>query len=71
MSDLEPRRGNRVPRRAREQRAYTLVRTGGAATVVFVVGLVLAIAGIVGAWLPILALIVAIGCGLLFRRTLS
>jgi hypothetical protein len=69
MSDLEPRRGNRVPRRAREQRAFNLVRLGGAASVVFVVGVVLAIIGVVGAWLPIVALIVAIACSLLFRRT--
>ena len=71
MSDLEPRRGNRLPRRAREQRAYNLVLTGGVASVVFVVGVVLAILNVVGAWLPIVALIVAIACGLLFRRTVS
>jgi fatty acid desaturase len=70
MSDLEPRRG-RLPRRAREQRAYNLVVTSGVAGVVFVVGLVLAIVGVVGAWLPILALIIAVGCGVLFRRAVS
>ena len=71
MSDLEPRRGNRIPRRAREQRAYNLVLTGGVASVVFVVGVVLAILNVVGAWLAIVALIVAIACGLLFRRAVS
>jgi hypothetical protein len=71
MSDLEPRRGSRAPRRAREQRAYNLARTGGAATLVFVVGIVLAIVGVVGAWLPILALIVALACGFFFRRTVN
>jgi hypothetical protein len=70
MSDLEPRSG-RLPRRARERRAYNLVVTGGVASVVFVVGLVLAIVGVVGGWLPIVALIIAIACGLLFRRTVS
>ena len=70
MSDLEPRRG-RLPRRAREQRAYNLVVTGSVASVVFVVGLVLSIVGVVGAWLPILALIIAVGCGVLFRRAVS
>jgi hypothetical protein len=35
------------------------------------VGVVLAIVGVVGAWLPIVALVVAIACGLLFRRTVS
>jgi putative flippase GtrA len=71
MSDLTPRTGDRVSRRSREQRAYRLVTTGGVASVVFVVGLVLAIVGVVGAWLPILALVIAIACGLLFRRTVS
>ena len=71
MSDLEPRRGNRVPRRAREQRAYNLVMAGGAASLVFVAGVVLAIIGVVGAWLPILALLIAVACGVLFRRTVS
>jgi hypothetical protein len=71
MSDLTPRSGNRLSRRTREQRAYRLATTGGVAGLVFVVGLVLAIVGVVGAWLPILALLVAIACGLLFRRELS
>ena len=71
MSDLTPRSGNRLSRRTREQRAYRLATTGGVAGLVFVVGLVLAIVGVVGAWLPILALLVAIACGLLFRREVS
>jgi len=45
--------------------------TGGAAATVAVVGVVLAIVGILGWWLPILAIIVAAICGLLFRRTVS
>jgi hypothetical protein len=36
-----------------------------------VVGLVLAVIGVVGAGLPILALILAAVCGLLFRRTVA
>jgi len=71
MTDLTPRSSNRLSRRAREQRAYRLVMTGGAASVVFVAGVVLAVIGVVGAWLPILALLVAIACGLMFRRTVS
>lgn len=71
MSDLEPRPGRRPSRREREQRAYRLVVTGGVAGVVFVVGLVLSIAGVVSAWLPIVALIVALACGGLFRRSVS
>ena len=67
---LEPR-GNRMPRRAREQRAYTLVMVGGAAGLVAVVGLVLAVVGVIGIGIPLLAIVVAVICGLLFRRTVS
>ena len=59
---------SRTPRRTREQRAYRLVVISGTAAVVFVVGLVLAIAGVVGSGLPIVALIVAVVSGLAFRR---
>ena len=71
MSSLEPRGGSQPSRRAREQRAYRLVTTGGVASVVFVIGVVLAAIGVVGAWLPILALLVAVACGVLFRRAVS
>jgi hypothetical protein len=71
MSDLAPRSGGPPSRRAREQRAYRLVVTGGAAATVAVVGVVLAIVGVLGWWLPILAVIVAAICGLLFRRTVA
>jgi len=70
MSDLE-RRGSYTPRRVREQRAYRLATVGGVAGVVGAVGLVLAIFGVVGAGIPILALIIAAVCGFLFRRTVS
>jgi hypothetical protein len=55
----------------REQRAYWLVVGGGAAAVFGVVGLVLAAVGVLGAGLPILALIVAAVCAVLFRRIVS
>jgi putative flippase GtrA len=71
MSDLAPRSGGPPSRRSREQRAFRLVTIGGGAAVVAVVGVVLAIVGILGWWLPILAIIVAAICGLLFRRTVS
>ena len=70
VSDLE-RRGSYTPRRAREQRAYRLAVVGGIAGTVGAVGLALAIFGVVGAGLPILALIIAAVCGFLFRRTVS
>jgi len=68
MSNLD-RRGSYTPRRAREQRAYRMVMTGSVAGGVFIVGLVLSIAGVVGAWLPILAFIVAALCIFGFLRT--
>ncbi len=67
MSDLSPR-GDSTPRRVREQRAYRLAMTGGAAGVVAVVGVVLAILNVVGAGLPIIAAAVAAICFVLFRR---
>ena len=70
VSDLE-RRGSYTPRRAREQRAYRLAVVGGIAGTVGAVGLALAIFGVVGAGLPILALIIAAVCGFLFRRTVA
>jgi putative flippase GtrA len=71
MSDLAPRSGGPPSRRSREQRAFRLVTIGGGAAAVAVVGVVLAIVGILGWWLPILAIIVAAICGLLFRRTVG
>ncbi len=64
--DLQ-KRGDYTPRRVREQRAYRLVQVGGGAAVVGVAGIVLAAAGIVGAWLPVIAFIVAITCVFMFR----
>ena len=69
MSDLERRSGSRPSRRKREQRAYNLVLAGGGLAVVFVVGALLAILGVIGWSIPILAAILAVVVGLLFRRT--
>ncbi|MDQ5831524.1 MAG: hypothetical protein M3550_00495 [Actinomycetota bacterium] len=71
MSDIAPRSGGPPSRRSREQKAFRLVVTGGAAATVAVAGVVLAVVGILGWWLPILAIIVAAICGLLFRRTVN
>ena len=70
MANLE-KRGGYTPRRVREQRAYRLVVTGGAAGVVFVVSTVLAVIGVIGATLPVISLIVALICAVLFRRMVS
>jgi hypothetical protein len=70
VADIE-KRGSYTPRRVRERRAYRLVVTGGAASVVFVVSLVLAIAGLVSGSIAVISLIVAVICLVLFRRTVS
>jgi hypothetical protein len=70
MNDLE-RRGSRLPRRTREQRAYRLVLAGGAFGAVAVIGFVLAIAGVLGWGIPFIAAVLAVVFALLFRRTVS
>jgi hypothetical protein len=57
-----------MSRRQREQRGYQLVVVGGGASVVAVVGFVLAIAGVIGYGLPLIAVVVAVICLLMFRR---
>jgi hypothetical protein len=72
MGNLSPRPG-RTPsnRRKAEQRAYALVLVGGTAAAVAVVGFLLAIFGVVGGGLPLVAAIVAVICVLLFRTTVG
>ena len=71
MADLSRRPGNRPSRREREQRAYALTLATGGFGLVAVVGVLLAIVGIIGIGLPLLSGLVAIVCGLLLRRTVS
>ncbi|MGH2877946.1 MAG: hypothetical protein ACRDL8_20690 [Solirubrobacteraceae bacterium] len=68
MSNLQ-RRGGYTPRRAREQRAYRMLVTAGVAGTVGGVSLVLAIVGVIGAGLPIIAFIVTALAVLGFLRT--
>ena len=70
MADLERRRSY-TPRQVREKRAYRLAVGGTMAGVAGAVGLVLAIAGVIGAGFPIVLLVVAAVCGWLFRRMIS
>jgi hypothetical protein len=70
MNGLQ-KQGKYMPRRKRERRALRLIATGSIATAVAIVGLVLAIAGVVSAALPIVALAVVGVCVYLFRRTVA
>jgi hypothetical protein len=71
MSDLTRSGGGPPSRRSREQRAYRLVLVGGGAGIVAVVGLVLAVVGVISFGIPVLAAIVAVICFWLMRRTIS
>jgi putative flippase GtrA len=71
MGDLTPRSGGVPSRRSREQRAYRLVVAGGTAGAVAVVTFVLAIAGVIGFALPVIAAIVAALCAWMFRRMIG
>jgi hypothetical protein len=70
VADIQ-KRGSYTPRRAREQRAYRLVVAGGVAGGVGVVGLILAVVGVTSAGWPVIALIVAAICLVMFRRTVG
>jgi hypothetical protein len=71
MTDLSPRPSRTPSRRSREDRAYKLVLAGGDAGVIAVVTFVLAIVGVMGFSVPIIAALVAALCGWMFRRTVS
>lgn len=71
MSDVERRPPSRPSRRQRERRAYQLVLATAGFGLVAVVGVVLAIADVIGGMIPFLAAVLAVISGLLLRRTLS
>jgi hypothetical protein len=60
-----------MSRRQKVDRGYQLVVAGSAASIVAVVGFVLTIAGVIGSGLPLIALIVAVVCFVMFRRMVS
>lgn len=70
MSDIA-NRPSRTPRRVREKRANQLVLVGAVASVVAVVGFVLALFTSFSMGIPLLAVIVAAVCVVLFRRMIS
>jgi multisubunit Na+/H+ antiporter MnhG subunit len=65
------RRGRYTPRRVREQRAYRYLVAGSTAGVVGVVGIVLAVAGVFSAALPVIALLIAAMCAFGFMRSVG
>lgn len=69
--DLTRRSGGPPSRRSREKRAYQLTVTGGVAGAVAVIGAVLALVGVFGWGVPVIAAIVAAVCFFLLRRTVS
>jgi hypothetical protein len=70
MSDIERRRGSRLTRKQREERAYRLVLATGAFALIGVAGILLAILTSFSAGWPILSLIIAAICFMMLRRTL-
>jgi hypothetical protein len=71
MSTPARRPSSRPSRRQREQRAYTTTVVGGSAALVTVVTAVLAIAGVLGWTLPLIAAVVTAVCFVLFRRAMG
>jgi hypothetical protein len=71
MSDLSRRPGSGLSRSARERRAFQLAVISGGAAVVAVVTFLLAVLGVMGYGIFVLALVVAVLAGLLFRRTVG
>jgi hypothetical protein len=69
--DLTRRPGGPPSRRGREKRAYQLAVGGGVAGAVAVIGGLLALFGVLGWGLPVLAALIAVVCYFLFRRTVS
>jgi hypothetical protein len=69
--DLTGRPGGPPSRRAREKRAYQLAVGGGVAGAVAVIGGLLALFGVLGWGLPVLAALIAVVCYFLFRRSVS
>jgi hypothetical protein len=62
------KRGNYTPRRVREKRAYQLVVVGSITGVLGVVGVLLAVAGVMSATWPLASIVIAVVCALMLRR---
>jgi hypothetical protein len=71
MSELEPRRRSQMSRKARADRAYTLVLATGGFMILTIVLFILAVLGIVGGGLAVVAGVITAGSGIALRRTLK
>ncbi|HEV7750283.1 MAG TPA: hypothetical protein VGO71_02020 [Baekduia sp.] len=71
MSNLSRRPGSGLSRSARERRAFQLVVVSGTAAAIAVVTFILALIGVMGFGIFVLATIVAVVAGLLFRRSVG
>jgi UPF0716 family protein affecting phage T7 exclusion len=71
MADLQRRPPRRPTRRQREETAYRLVVATGVFTAAGVVGLVLAVVGVIGFGLPIVLLVLAAVTGFVLKRQLG
>jgi hypothetical protein len=71
MADLSRRPGNRTTRSQRVQRGHNLVLTAGGAGAIAVVTGILALVGVIGWGIPLLALVVAVIAAVLFRRMVT
>jgi hypothetical protein len=71
MSDLARRPNRRPSRSVRQRRAYSLVLATGGLSVIAVVGLLLAVVGVIGYGTPLLAVVAAVACGVVLRRMLA
>jgi hypothetical protein len=71
MADIERSGGRGMTRSQREGRAYKLTLATGGLAVAAVAAIVLAAVGVIGWSLPLLAVVLAVVCGLLLRRTLG
>jgi hypothetical protein len=71
MSDIERRRSGNPSRRARADRAYTLVKVTSGLLVLTIVLFVLAVLGILGGGWAVAAGALTVGAGVALRRTLK
>lgn len=70
MSNIQ-KRGSYTPRRQKEQRAFRLVVVGTGAGGLGALGVILAAAGVIGWFGPIVLIIVAVACYGMFRGVTS